>query len=1063
MRYLTFYRPGLSCLLLALWCVLGWPWLPAHAAVQTSVSGSVRRDYARVSFGLPKPVNFRASASGNTVTITFDEAVKPDLSKLPAALKPYVRSARLSGDRAIVLETDKAYRTRTFLSGTGGGVDLLGIAPGAKPPAASPVAPPVPQTKAAAVPAPAPAPAKPAIPAIPAAAIPVIKPVAARQQEEKPQAKPAEKKLVTPLPVLRPAAPEAEKPVPPVAEQKPQPAEEKPAPEVKPEIAASAPEEMAAPAAAPASSPAPATEKPPLASQTISFGKGMLVQVNKRQNGVELFFPWKERVGAAVFMNGQYLWIVFNGVTPVNTTALKSVLPPYVTSLEALDVPGHTVLRIGVDTVLFPTVQRRSTGYEWMISLARRSRPPAEPILAKPVINPPLPPHIELNVLEVADPVEITDPATGRYMTIMPVYKGNTGVFPERRFVDCVLPRTAQGVVMTDYPSSVRLAKLRTGVRVSGQGGLHLSPDLPEVDMEAAMAAEGGAHTLFPYEQWKVVDYPAFLAKKQQLQTDIVRASNDKANFLRASLAKLYMGEGLFMEALGVLNLIAADDAFFFEDYQLAALRGASNFMMGRYSEAATDFTSPTLDEEAEIAFWRRVSQVMQGNERKLLKFLPFDKEFGKFYPPPIRQKLAILSADQSIGMGRLNSAARIIDQLAADEQIAPVQDQADYMTARIMDSLGKSDKAREKLEALIEKTRDRFVRVRAEYTLATMRYSAGEIDREQFTRVLERLRVAWRGDAFELNILNLLGGFYIADEKYIQGMRAFKEIVANFPNTAEAQEVAGIMAETFVKLFNEGKADVLTPLEALALYYEFRELTPIGKAGDKMIQNLADRLAGVDLLDRASALLSHQVKYRLEKEERSRVGARLALIELLNREPRQALEVLELTGYGDVPETLRRRRNHLAAQAYADIGDSETALTLLRDDYSADAKMLRLDIFWDNKDWDNVIITAEDILAGRRDITAPLTPVEAQTLLRLAVAYTFGGDTLQLQYLRDYFTPLLEGNPKKDSFLFITNDRGPVNPDNISMLSRDLGEIRSFLDSYRTRMQEGGLSNAIE
>ena len=73
-----------------------------------------------------------------------------------------------------------------------------------------------------------------------------------------------------------------------------------------------------------------------------------------------------------------------------------------------------------------------------------------------------------------------------------------------------------------------------------------------------------------------------------------------------------------------------------------------------------------------------------------------------------------------------------------------------------------------------------------------------------------------------------------------------------------------------------------MQPLTALALYDEYRELTPAGSEGDEMIGRLADRLVGVDLLDRAVALPDHQIKFRLKGEKRAEAGTKLALVHLV-------------------------------------------------------------------------------------------------------------------------------------------------------------------------------------
>ena len=58
-------------------------------------------------------------------------------------------------------------------------------------------------------------------------------------------------------------------------------------------------------------------------------------------------------------------------------------------------------------------------------------------------------------------------------------------------------------------------------------------------------------------------------------------------------------------------------------------------------------------------------------------------------------------------------------------------------------------------------------------------------------------------------------------------------------------------------------------------------------------VAELADRLVEVDLLDRAAELLESQVRYRLAGPLKARVGARLAVIRLLDRAPDQAMKAL--------------------------------------------------------------------------------------------------------------------------------------------------------------------------
>ena len=103
-------------------------------------------------------------------------------------------------------------------------------------------------------------------------------------------------------------------------------------------------------------------------------------------------------------------------------------------------------------------------------------------------------------------------------------------------------------------------------------------------------------------------------------------------------------------------------------------------------------------------------------------------------------------------------------------------------------------------------------------------------------------------------------------------------------------------MQSVFEDLFIGGAADELSALQAIALFNEFRELTPAGDEGDDMIRKLAERLVSVDLLEQAAALLIHQVEFRVDGETKAEVGANLAVIRLLDRRPEAALEALDFS-----------------------------------------------------------------------------------------------------------------------------------------------------------------------
>ncbi|MFT5486875.1 MAG: hypothetical protein ACI9MU_001791, partial [Alphaproteobacteria bacterium] len=253
--------------------------------------------------------------------------------------------------------------------------------------------------------------------------------------------------------------------------------------------------------------------------------------------------------------------------------------------------------------------------------------------------------------------------------------------------------------------------------------------------------------------------------------------------------------------------------------------------------------------------------------------------------------------------------------------------------------------------------------------------------------------------------------------------------------------------------------ADKLPPVTALALYEEFRELTPAGNEGDEMIRKLADRLAKVDLLSEAGRLLEHQVRFRLTGLERSRVGSRLALLRMLDREPAKAIEALKLSDGEELPKELEFQRRYLKVRAYGDNNEPKKGLELLAGDVSHKAEMLRLALHWKNAEWEDVAYTVRRIIPQQNvDV---LDPKFADLVLRWGIALTMENDTDGLTSLRDRFGPAMEKTKYKEAFKAIAGVEIGVVPDFKELVRKtgDLDDFQSFLASYRDKVQSNALS----
>ncbi len=173
------------------------------------------------------------------------------------------------------------------------------------------------------------------------------------------------------------------------------------------------------------------------------------------------------------------------------------------------------------------------------------------------------------------------------------------------------------------------------------------------------------------------------------------------------------------------------------------------------------------------------------------------------------------------------------------------------------------------------------------------LRQKRNMLNDDDAIRELETASTVWRGDSIEVKNLGMLSQFYAAKERYNEAFAAGRTATRLEPNSEISRKVQDQTSALFEQLYNSPKGDDLPPVEALAMFYEYRDLTPIGRRGDELIRHLADRLVAVDLLDQAGELLQYQIDHRLEGAARAQVASRLAMVYLMNRKPGRAIAAL--------------------------------------------------------------------------------------------------------------------------------------------------------------------------
>jgi hypothetical protein len=279
---------------------------------------------------------------------------------------------------------------------------------------------------------------------------------------------------------------------------------------------------------------------------------------------------------------------------------------------------------------------------------------------------------------------------------------------------------------------------------------------------------------------------------------------------------------------------------------------------------------------------------------------------------------------------------------------------------------------------------------------------------------------------------------------------------------TRRIQEEA---AATFDALFLAGKGDAMPAIEALGLFYDFRELTPIGRRGDEMIRRLTDRLVAVDLLDQATELLQHQVDHRLQGAARSQVATRLAVIYLMNHKPDRALATLNSTRNAELPTEVRNQRLLLEARALSDIGRHDVALDVIANVNEREAIRLRSDILWAAKRWREAAEQIELLYGDRWRDWHALNDAERSDLLRAAMGYALGDDRLGLDRFAGKYAAMMAEGPDRRAFEVLISPTGTDTAEfrEIAHTVAAVDTLEAFLRDMRVRYPETGSFTPID
>jgi len=1076
---------------------------PASAATGSPGKIVVRHGdhgtFTRLAIDWPRSIGYRVTREGDRIAVTFTAAGNIDLGPARKDLpKELVQIAAVNdGIARIYLTLAPGAKLRDFRLGRTVVLDIMrpvkqtASAPALKLPGKEKAATkeqagtkPQPGVASTLPAAPEPAPAKPTPQTI--AEPPAAAPPPASTTE------PAQEFALQSLPAL----PEA------------------PAPTAQTGEAAQV--EQAAPAGESAQPPPmPAVEQaalPPRAPVDVQ------IKVAPTGNGTKIMFAWPENVAAAAFRRNGALWLAFDMPSNDVKSMFDDARVAKLGKAGKIDIPDATIIRIAEATPL--GVAMTASGKSWIVDLTPGGKDSPSKTIEQRREN--LADGASSLLLRTSAPgrvASVTDPSGGK-LYIVPVRPAGLGIAEQAGWPEFQLVPSYQGVVIASLGDSITVDSLSQGIVITTkpQGAPTPIAEAPgeteqvaSQEQEAPKRAEEtaaerkpeppkeaepvlvSAPGLFDLPTWRRGGEATFTADQRQLEAAVSNASEAEKAAVRMALGEFYFAHGLIKEADSTLSAIGREGRDQLDQRELALLIGAVQTLEGELDKAHASLSEKSLAGVAETNLFQGLLAAREKKWEESAKHLTDALPNIADYPKPVREDIYLSAAEALNNAGNPIAAQRFADALRQDQPERDARDRLAYLDGHIKLRSGDRDLALALWSRLADSPLD-DIRARSQFDLVEERLKGGDIKPAEAIAPLEALRFVNRGGDFEFDLLRKLGTLYLGDNQPRKGLVTLREAAANFPDRPEAKEIGERMSAEFRALYLDNGADRLSPLTAVALYDEFRELTPAGADGDRMMSLLADRLVKVDLLGRAAELLDTLVQKRLTGLDKARAGTRLAAIRMLDQKPEPALKALKDSEIEEaLPPDLAAERKRLEARATFDSGDTLGGLRMLEGDDGLEAKWLRADMQWRVREWPAAATALGELIAGeeqamaaeRAALKAAMDPTKdpaasvlsaeagqeltakqqrhfkervAPLLLNRAVALSLASDRRGLKALANEYGARMEGTDQAKAFAMLTApDNGLVESVSAELASVD--RIDAFVTDYRERLKKASLS----
>ena len=726
-------------------------------------------------------------------------------------------------------------------------------------------------------------------------------------------------------------------------------------------------------------------------------------------------FLWNEQVKSAVFINQNKLWIIFDKFTNLqfidNSQQMisdinQNNIKVFNMSQRKLD-NNNTFI---VSDIKLPEdvegefIKAYKQNDNWIVEISHNYEK-TKNVKINPKFNKGLYPYLEVKTGEkFHNSIDYTDPFTNQNLIAVPLANNNIATTYKREFIDLNILETIQGVAIEKISDNIKLSPLNNkSFIITKELGLNISPELYLVqrdDTSTNIMRSSKEAILNPsYFQSKS---DLFITLEDELLKKIINAKPSFKSRARLELAMFYLANGFYNEAKTILSLAKEDDKMLNRKYQITLLSAALEFFTRNYKKAFRKIQNFDLEDvppvhRDEFRFWQSLisysnaenyEYVALSNTLKI--FTNLNNNFLQYYTQQMLSEIGFIIFEYKIKNKSLDDAysiLSIIKKFPYPDSIS--RNRLSYDIALYYEKIHDIKNSLNYFDKCIDGFNDSLHYNRCQYYRALMLQTANMISNAQLIEALERIKLRWKGDKFEIRVSNMLYNVYIRNNRVIDALRVGQSILENYHTSLEAVTMSNQMSKAFINFFLDKKEKKHDPLQALEIFFEFQHLLPVGNIGDEIILRVAEYLKELDLLDRYIILLEHQVKNRLTGFKKERAINKLAAAYIQNLQPTNAINIMNFTSPNfKLPEFMERERKYMVAKALQKLGKDKDAINLIKDDLSNEADEIKGEIFWKNRDWHSFNDFSEPYLYSIRNKDFILNDKEVKRILRQMISY---------------------------------------------------------------------------